>query len=116
MAKIRSFDDLDHRVAFDRRVSVDDGYGNTVGDWQEQFKVFAGFTHLRGGEAVIASRLQGQHVQVIFVRSSTQARQVSGDWRIRDVRTGVSYNIRDITPTEDGRWIDFLTQSGVASG
>jgi SPP1 family predicted phage head-tail adaptor len=116
MAKIRSASDLDHRIAFDSRTLTDDGYGNSVGEWIEQFRVYAGFTHLRGGEAVIASRLQGQHVQVIFVRASAQTREVSSDWRIRDVRTGVLYNIRDITPTEDRKWIDFLTQAGVAAG
>lgn len=116
MAKPRAAADLQHRVAFDQRIIVDDGYGNTVGDWKEQFRVFAGFTHLRGGETVIASRLQGQHVQVIFVRSSAQTRKVTTEWRVRDVRTGVSYNIRDITPTHDRIWIDFLTQSGVAPG
>lgn len=112
----RTAGDLDHRVAFDRRVNADDGYGNSSGDWVQQFVVSAGFTHLRGGESVIASRLQGQHVQVIFVRASNQTGEVSGDWRIRDVRTGVAYNIRDITPSDDRKWIDFLTQSGVAPG
>lgn len=116
MATKRGAGDLKHRVAFDKRILADDGYGNSVGEFQEQFQVHAGFLHLRGGETVIASRLQGQHVQVIFVRASSQTRDVTGDWRIRDVRTGDIYNIRDITPTEDRKWIDFLTQSGVAAG
>lgn len=116
MAKPRSAGDLFHRVAFDKRQTVDRGDGVFVGSWIEQFQVRAGFTHLRGGESVMADRLQGQHPQIIFVRSSSQTRQVDTDWRVRDVRSGTEYNIRDVTPTNDRLWLDFLCQSGVASG
>jgi hypothetical protein len=40
---------------------------------------------------------------------------VTTDWRVRDVRTGTIYNIRDITPSDDRAFLDFLVQSGVAS-
>ena len=116
MAQTRSAGDLFFRVAFDKRVEIDDGAGNTVGEWQEQFQCRAGYTHLRGGESVMADRLQGQHTQVIFVRRSSASRQVTTDWRVRDVRDGKSFNIRDITPTDDRLWLDFLCQSGVAAG
>ncbi|UXS00831.1 head-tail adaptor protein [Agrobacterium tumefaciens] len=116
MAKPRSAGDLFHRVAFDKREEIDRGDGVSVGQWIEQFQVRAGFAHLRGGESVMADRLQGQHTQVIFVRSSSETRQVSTDWRARDVRSGVEFNIRDVTPTSDRLWLDFLCQSGVASG
>lgn len=108
--------DLKRRVAFDRRSPNPDGYGNTVADWAEQFNVAAGYMHLKGGESVMAARLEGQHMQVIFVRLSSQTLAVTTDWRIRDTRAGTLYNIRDITPTEDRQWLEFLVQSGVASG
>jgi len=50
---------------------------------------------------------------------------VDTDWRVRDVRggefvngewVGPEFNIRDVTPTNDRQWLDFLCQSGVASG
>ncbi|MDH2092101.1 head-tail adaptor protein [Rhizobium pusense] len=125
MAKPRSAGDLFHRVAFDKREEIDRGDGVFVGQWVEQFQVRAGFAHLRGGESVMADRLQGQHTQVIFVRSSSQTRAVDTDWRVRDVRrgefvngewVGSEFNIRDVTPTNDRQWLDFLCQSGVASG
>lgn len=116
MAKPRSAGDLFHRVAFDKREEIDRGDGVFVGQWVEQFQVRAGFAHLRGGESVMADRLQGQHTQVIFVRSSSETRQINTDWRVRNVRTGVEYNIRDITPTDNRQWLDFLCQSGVATG
>lgn len=114
--KKRSSGDLRFRVAFDRRAIVDDGAGNTVGEWQEQFQVLVGYVHLRGGESVMAARLEGQHTQIVFARNSSLTRQVTTDWRIRDLRTAETYNIRDITPTDDRLWLDFLCQKGVADG
>lgn len=134
MAKSRSAGDLFHRFAFDHRVEVDRGDGVTVGKWQEQFQARAGVINLRGGEAIIAGRLQGQHSQIVFIRSSAAARLATTEWRARDVRTGaivdaasgdmvdgkrwtgVSFNIREIVLSDDRMWLDFLCQSGVAAG
>lgn len=116
MAKNRSAGDLYHRVAFDKRTVIDRGDGVTVGDWAEQFQVRAGFTHLRGGESVMANRLQGKHTIVVMVRASTSTMMISTDWQMRDVRTGTAYNIRDITPSDDRLWLDILCDSGVATG
>ncbi|MCZ7451038.1 phage head closure protein [Agrobacterium rhizogenes] len=116
MAATRSAGDLFHCVAFDVREEVDRGDGVTVGNWVEKFQVRAGFTPLRGGEAVLAGRLQGQQNQIVYVRASRKTLEVNADWRVRDVRSGVSYNIREITRTRDRLWLDFLCQSGVADG
>ena len=116
MAKLRSAGDLYYRVAFDQRVEADRGDGVTVGNWVEQFQVRAGYTHLRGGEAVMAGRLQGKHSQIIFIRASLQAGRIGTDWQARDIRTGVAFNIREITRTDDRQWLDLLCESGVATG
>lgn len=108
--------DLYERVAFDQRAEVDDGHGNTVAGFVERFQCRAGYKHLRGGETVLASRLAGRHVQVIRVRASSLTRQVTTDWRIRDQRTNAAFNIRDVTLDMSRAWIDFLVESGVASG
>ncbi len=115
MAKTRSAGDLFYRFAFDKRVDQQDGYGNTKGAWQEQFQRRAGVTHIRGGEAVMADRLQGQYTQIVFVRACSQSKLITPDWRARDVRTGVVFNIREVTATTDRLWIDLLIQSGVAA-
>ena len=118
MAKTRTAGDLFHRVAFDRRIDTNDGNddGNTQGEWQEQFQCRAGFIHLRGGESIMADRLQGVHPQVIFVRASSQSKAVTTEWRIRDARTDIEFNIRDISMSDDRQWLDFLCQSGGADG
>lgn len=107
---------LTERVAFDKRVDVEDGHGNTVDDFVEQFRCWAEYKHIRGGESVMQSRLDGKHVQVIRVRASTQVRVVTTDWRIRDTRTEVEFNIRDITFDTSRAWLDFLVDGGGASG
>lgn len=107
--------DLYYGVAFDKRAEVDDGYGNTVSDWQEQFQCRAAYRHLRGGESVMAGRLQGKHTQVIIVRASSQTRQITTDWRVRDTRSGEAFNIRDVTHETNRQWISLLCEKGVAA-
>ncbi|MCV9965459.1 head-tail adaptor protein [Pararhizobium sp. BT-229] len=115
MAKQRSAGDLYHSYAFDRRIEIDQGDGNTVGEWQQKFRCRAGVINLRGGESVMAGRLQGQHSQIVFVRASSVSMEATTEWQARDLRTGVAYNIREITRSDDRMWLDFLCQSGVAT-
>lgn len=119
MAKRLGAGALYHTVAFDKLAAGNPDspydYGNEETVWVEQFRRRAAFIHLRRGEAVIAGRLQGRHLQVIQVRASVEARSVGTDWRVRDVATGEEFNIRDISPNEDDRaFIDFLCEKGVA--
>ncbi|EPE98611.1 head-tail adaptor protein [Rhizobium grahamii] len=106
---------LKERVSFAVRSQQDDGYGNTVSGFAEQFQDAAEYTHLRGGETVIAARLENKHPQVIRVRASTATRQVTPDWRITDVRTAIQYAVRDVTASTDRKWIDFLCERGVVA-
>lgn len=115
MAKKLGAGDLYYRVAFDRRQDLNDGYGNFVAGWQEQFQCRAAYRHLRGGEGVMASRLEGKHTQVITVRASSQTWQITTDWRVRDVRTGEVFNIRDVTVETDRAFIGLLCERGVAA-
>lgn len=114
MAKRPSAGDLYYHVAFEKQGSGDDGAGGRMTAWAEQFRCRAAFHHLRGTETVLAARLEGTHTQVIRVRASTQSRAVTSDWRIRDVRTGDLFNIRDVEPQVDRQYISFLCQKGVA--
>lgn len=106
--------ELVEKVAFDAPVAASDGYGGTE-TFSEQFQVRAAYLHLRGGEGVQAARLAGTHTVVIKVRASSDTRQVTSDWRVRDVRTGAAYQVRDVTPSLDRMSIDVLCQTGVAT-
>jgi SPP1 family predicted phage head-tail adaptor len=108
--------ELRHRVAFDAREIVDDGYGNPVsGDWEEQFVVAAKIAPKLGGETVLAARLQSQNTVNITVRQSSNTALVQTDWRARDVREGKEYAIKSIIdPDDGGAWFELLCQTGVA--
>lgn len=113
---------LRHRIAFDCRSTIDDGAGNTEGDFEQQFVVAAGLQARFGGEAVMASRLSGSQPFTITVRQSSDTKRVTTDWRARDVRSDPDpakqtiYNIRSIVDPDDRRaWFEMLSETGVAT-
>lgn len=107
--------DLRERVAFDRRVVEDVEGGSVRSDWAEQLTVPARIRPLRGGEGVIAARLQGTQPVVITVRYSSATKTIDPSWRCRDARTGREYNIRTATPDERRVWVDLLCEAGPAT-
>jgi head-tail adaptor len=105
--------ELRERVAFDRRALVSDGYGNEEGDWEEQFVEPARIRPLRGGEQVMASRLQGVQPVIIKVRVSSKTRQIETDWRARDVRTNVIYALHTTANTDEKKkYFEILATAG----
>lgn len=111
--------DLRERVAFARRESINpddpDDYGNTVSEWVEQFRTRAQFVHLRGGEGVLAAKLENRHPLVVRVRASAQSREIGADWQVTDLTSGAVFNVRDITHLPARTWIDLLVEAGVAA-
>jgi head-tail adaptor len=106
---------LYHLCAFDQPVEAEDGYGNFTSGFAEQFQLHGNFTFLRGGETVMASRLQGQKPAIVRIRACHDAERITPDWRMRDVREDVAYNIRSITLAPDRGYFDLLVQAGVAT-
>lgn len=105
---------LNERVTFSRFVSVEDEYGGQTGVWQDQFTAAASITWSRGGETVLAGRLQGKQPAILRIRTSAAARGITPDWRVRNARTGESFNIRE-TPREarDSRgYLEMLVEAG----
>ena len=110
---------LTERVTIARRIEMNPDaphdYGNVVAEWADEGTVAAEYIHLRGGEAVLAGRLQGKHPQIVRVRASSLTRQVSTDWRVTDARTGTVFNVKDVTHTPDRAWVEWLCESGSAA-
>lgn len=117
---------LNENVAFDERITQPDGLGNEQEQFVEQFKRRAGFTYMRGGESVIASRLEGRQPIVVRVRRDSDTLRIAPDWRMRDGRngswqgaeenqywTGPTYAVRSIAPTDDRQFLDIMVESGV---
>lgn len=104
------------RIAFDKRMTIDDGAGNTEGDFAEQFVLYGNLVPKFGGETVMAGRLQGKSTFVLTIRYSSLSRRITTDWRARNVRTGETYNIRNIDDAEERhQWLELLVESGVAA-
>jgi len=114
MAEIKA-GDLKYRVHCQKRVGRDDGMGNTVAEFATEFTVRAAYHHLRGGETVMASRLENRHPVLITVRVSSQTRQINSDWRLVDARDDTELAVRDVTAETDRQFITFLCESGVAA-
>ena len=114
MAKPRA-EALYRRVHAQCRERTEDGYGNFEDIFETRFTVRAGYTHLRGGEAVLAGRLEGRHVAVITVRASSDTRMITTDWRLIDAHDGTVWAGRDVTHETDRAFISLLCESGVAA-
>jgi head-tail adaptor len=108
---------LRSRVAFEVRPQVDDGMGNPQsGDFAEVYRCAARIMPKMGGESVLAARLTGTQPMLITVRVCDALREIGGDWRARDVRKGVVYNIKAISnPDEKREYLEILAVSGEAT-
>lgn len=107
--------ELRHRLAFDKRGQGNDGFGNTVTSWREQFVVSAAMRPRGGSEAVVAARLEGRSLFGIYLRSSTQTRLITTDWRARDARLGTEYAIVHVDGITDPAWVYLDIRSGAAA-
>lgn len=111
------------RVHLQQRTTEPDPWGGDPrpGDYATVATVAAEFMPLRGGEAVVASRLQGIQPYIVRVRQSSQTRQVKTDWRLVDARAPAPpaagsrvFAIKAITdPDQKRQWLDLLVQEGV---
>lgn len=107
---------LDRRFRFSRRVDVEDGHGNTVAEMQFQFEMAGNRKYMRGGEAVLASRLTAKTPAIITIRNCDNARQIHPEWQAEDARTGELFQIKESPRESDNRgYVEMLVLSGVAA-
>lgn len=105
---------LQELVAFDAPAISPDGSGGVEQGWTELFQARAEFIYSRGSEAVDAARLQGRAIYKVKLRSSTQARGLTTDYRMRDVRRNTAYQIREADAITYRAWVYLIVESGVA--
>jgi len=107
---------LDRRFRFEARADEDDGYGNTTGGWSVQFTRWGGLAYRRGGEGVIAGRLEGRQPAILTVRRDGDTSRISNDWRCVDEGDGTVFAIRENpTRTDDRLFLEMLVEAGVAA-
>lgn len=105
---------MNFKLAFDAPFPTSNGMGGVIDGWIERHVCWAALTFLRGGEAVMGARLAGRQPVVVTVRDCAAARLIETDWRMRDIRSGVAYNIRTIIPSDDRATLQLTCESGVA--
>jgi head-tail adaptor len=108
---------LRERVAFEARPMVDDGYGNKQsGDFAERYRCAAEIKPKLGTETVLAARLSGVQPMLITVRVCQALADFGTDWRIRDVRKDIVYDVKAISnPDMKRQYLEILAVSGVAT-
>lgn len=103
------------QITLERRSSQADGFGNYIGAWVPAFSRWCSVKALRGGETVIASRLEGRQPVIVMVRSDPETDQI--DPEMRATINGRIYNIRELPRlTEDRLYLEFLAETGVNHG
>lgn len=118
MTDTRGAGKLREKLLFQRRATVDDGFGNEQsGDFVTVFTAAAELIPLKGGEPVLAARLSGVQPYIIRIRSCTAARQVTTAWRVIDARQqSRAFNITAaVDPDNKNAWIDIMATQGVAT-
>lgn len=97
-----------HRITLQRRQDVVDEYGNTKGEWVDQFTIAARIEAARGREEVLAQRLQDVRPVEIEIPCSITTEQIQPDWRAINTRKPAEqYNIHDIRDP-DGRRLNLI--------
>ena len=101
-------------VAFDAPTVVTDDYGGAEDGWTEQFTTRAMFRYQKGAEAERAGRATGTTSFKVVMQSSAATRALTTEYRMRDTRRSVAYNIREIDAVSDRGRVWIVAESGVA--
>ena len=113
---------LDKQLQFQRPFEISDGAGNYTNGWQPEFTQAANIKFLRGGESVMASRLDAKQPAIVTIRASIQAKAITNDWRAVDPRGGVDefgnprvvYQIKELPRESDDRgFLEVMVMRGV---
>ena len=101
--------DLSERAAFQSAIESRDADGQIVQGWQDAFSAWANVKYLRGGEAVMQARMQSRTPAVLTIRDSSEARQVTSEWRA--VIGGRMFEVKeDPRPTPDLGFLEMLAE------
>ena len=107
--------ELTKRATFQRPTESRDGDGNLIQAYPDAFTAWANLRPLRGGESILASRMQSRAPAIVTFRTSTQAREVTSEWRV--VIDGRIYEAKeDPRETQDRAFLEMLIEGGGNAG
>lgn len=115
---------LNERFAFDVSEQVRKPGGVMSDVWVERHNARAELIYSSGSEVVDAARLEGRAIYKLRIRQCAAARQITADWRARDVRRGLPigvsgdelpgtrYSIGEVDSITDRAWVYIMIESG----
>lgn len=102
--------DLTKRATLQAPQEAVDADGQIVQAYPAQGTVWANLRPLRGGEAVMQSRMQSRSPAIITVRASSLTRRITSEWRA--VIDGKTYHVKeDPRETQDRAFLEFLAEA-----
>jgi head-tail adaptor len=108
---------LRDRFTIQRDTATADWTGHPAApNWQDLFTAWGGIQFMRGGEAVLAARLNARQPAILTIRNSAQARGILPSDRAVNANTGEIFNIRE-NPREakDNRdFLEMLVEAGAS--
>lgn len=103
--------DLTKRAAFQRPLEGPDEDANLITDYPVAFEAWVNLRPLRGGESVMAARMQSYAPAIVTFPTSAQARAVTSEWRV--VIDGRTYEAKeDPRETQDQAFLEMLVEAG----
>lgn len=103
--------DLTQLAHFQRPEKGRDADGNAILSYPEAFSAWVHLRPLRGGESVMAARMESKAPAIVTVRASVQSRPVTSEWRV--LIGGRVYECReDPRETQDRAMFEILVESG----
>lgn len=106
------------RVSFDYPVETPDGSGGTETGWSalpDSIERPAEFIYSGGGESVEASRLTGSFAFKVRIRNGAQSKTITSAWRMRDLKRGEIYNVREVDAVTNRAWVYLVVEGGAAT-
>lgn len=99
-----------YRATFQEPFEDEDADGQVVQRYDDRFQDRVTMRFLRGGESVLAARLESRSPVIIGVRNSARAREVTSEWRA--VIDGKTYHVKeDPRETQDRAFLEFLAEA-----
>ena len=102
------------RFIFEGYTTVDDGFGGQEQTWATIHDTRGTVVYARGSEGKEAGALTGTATFKLRIRSCVKARALTTDNRVKDGHTGRVFNIREVDPWTDLKWVYIVAEGGVA--
>ena len=103
------------RFIFQDRIFTDDEFGGSELTWRTVHDTRGTVSYARGSEGKEAGALTGTATFKLRIRSCAAARALTPAHKMTDAHTGRVFNIREVDPWTDLKWVYIVAEGGVAA-